>query len=178
MGTPFVQWHAPHWQAGSAKQTSVSSSSDETEGVMPWYALQSGGWSNPAAQPKLTIASPPVRRALIVDSDRGAARDVAAVLKAMGLEPLLATCPSEADRYYSDLKPELMTLDIDLHGSSGLGLIRKVHALAQHKAKLLVISNQLPSQLAKARRAGAHAVLQKPIDSDSLRRAVRILLHS
>lgn len=167
---PLNQWRVASDQSVPAPETT------ETDGVMPWYALQHGGWAHTGAAPAATAVS--ARHALIVDGDRASARDVAQVLKGMGLEPLLATSAAEADVYYNQIKPALLALDLDLDGSNGLGLIRKIHAFASHKAKLLVISNGLPSQLAKARRAGAHATLPKPVDADSLRRAVRILLHN
>ncbi len=115
-------------------------------------------------------------RVLVVDEDKPMANIIERVLRNMGLEVLQVNNGFDASVSYIRRKPQLMTLDLSLDGMGGVELIEHIRTTQTHKAKILVISNSMPSLMAKARSAGADAVLTKPFDNDSLRRAVRILL--
>jgi len=123
-------------------------------------------------------SSPSTTRALIVHPERASADTLEKALNGLDIDTRVIRDVGDAPRWYSALRPDLLVLDLDSDGTRALGLIRQIHAVERHKAKLLVLSDQLPSQLAKVRRAGAHAILTKPIDPDSVRRSARILLHS
>jgi len=116
-------------------------------------------------------------KVLVVDEDKPTALAVERVFRNMGLEVIQVNNGFDASVTYIRRKPELMTLDLNLDGMGGIELIEHLRATQTHKAKILVISNSVPSQMAKAKAAGADAVLAKPFDNDSLRRVVRILLN-
>lgn len=115
-------------------------------------------------------------KALVVDEDKPMANVIERVLRNMGLEVIQVNNGFDASVSYIQRKPQLMTLDLSLDGMSGIELIEHIRATQTHKAKILVISDSMPSLMAKAKAAGADAVLTKPFDNDSLRRTVRILL--
>lgn len=121
-------------------------------------------------------ASPDTPRVLVVDEDKPMANVIERALRNMGLEVIQVNNGFDAGVNYIRRKPQLMTLDLALEGMGGLELIEHIRATQKHKAKILVIANARPSLMAKAKAAGADAVLTKPFDNDSLRRTVRILL--
>lgn len=116
-------------------------------------------------------------RVLVVDEDKPTANAIERVFRHMGLDVMQVNNGFDASVTYIRRKPDLMTLDLKLDGMGGIELIEHIRATQTHKAKILVISNSMPSLMAKAKSAGADAVLAKPFDNDSLRRAVRILLN-
>lgn len=124
-----------------------------------------------------TIASTnPTPKVLVVDEDKPMANVIERVLRNMGLEVIQVNNGFDAGVTYIRRKPQLMTLDLALEGMGGVELIEHIRSTQTHKAKILVISNSMPSLMAKAKAAGADAVMTKPFDNDSLRRTVRILL--
>jgi two-component system response regulator VicR len=116
-------------------------------------------------------------RILVVDEDKPTANAIERVFRNMGLEVVQVNNGFDASVTYIRRKPDLMTLDLKLEGMGGIELIEHLRATQTHRAKILVISDSMPSLMAKAKAAGADAVLAKPFDNDSLRRAVRILLN-
>jgi CheY-like chemotaxis protein len=125
-------------------------------------------------QTTATAGKPP--RILVVDEDKPTAIAIERVFRNMGLDVMQVNNGFDASVTYIRRKPDLMTLDLTLEGMGGIELIKHLRATQTHKAKILVISDSMPSLMAKAKTAGADAVLAKPFDNDSLRRAVRILL--
>lgn len=124
-----------------------------------------------------TIASTnSIPKVLVVDEDKPMANVIERVLRNMGLEVIQVNNGFDASVTYIRRKPQLMTLDLNLDGMGGVELIEHIRSTQTHKAKILVISNSMPSLMAKAKTAGADAVMAKPFDNDSLRRTVRILL--
>lgn len=113
---------------------------------------------------------------LVVDEDRPMALAIERVIRSMGLEVMQVHNGFDASVTYIQRKPDLMTLDLRLDGMGGLELIENLRATQTHNAKILVLSEAMPSAMARAKAAGADAVLAKPFDNDSLRRTVRILL--
>lgn len=124
-----------------------------------------------------TTSAGKLPRILVVDEDKPTANAIERVFRNMGLDVMQVNNGFDASVTYIRRKPDLMTLDLKLDGMGGVELIEHIRATQTHKAKILVISNSMPSLMAKAKVAGADAVLAKPFDNDSLRRAVRILLN-
>lgn len=75
------------------------------------------------------------------------------------------------------LKPDLITLDLDMPGLNGyevLSFIRATPELA--KLKVVVISGLAEEALAKAKAHGADAVLAKPFENTTLSNVIAELL--
>lgn len=123
-----------------------------------------------------SAANQPNLRILVVDEDKPTANAIERVFRNMGLDVIQVNNGFDAGITYIRRKPDLMTLDLKLDGMGGIELIEHIRATQTHKAKILVISDSMPSLMTKAKAAGADAVLAKPFDNDSLRRTVRILL--
>lgn len=121
-------------------------------------------------------SAPQGPKVLVVDENKATANAIEQVLKSMSLNVIQVNNGFDASVTYIQKKPQLMTLDLTLDGMSGIELIENLTATQTHRAKILVISDSMPSLMAKARAAGADAVLSKPLDRDSLKRSVRILL--
>jgi two-component system response regulator VicR len=126
------------------------------------------------SSPSAANATP---RVLVVDEDKPTAIAIERVFRNMGLDVIQVNNGFDAGITYIRRKPDLMTLDLKLDGMGGVELIEHIRATQTHRAKILVISDSMPSLMAKAKAAGADAVLAKPFDNDSLRRVVRILLN-
>lgn len=122
-----------------------------------------------ASEPQLT-------RVLVIDEDRPTATNIERVLRQMDLEVIQVNVGGEATATYAESKPQLVTLDLSLDGTDAIELIEHMRTRQNHRAKILIITDSMPSMIGKARQAGADAVLNKPFDNDALRRNVRILL--
>lgn len=115
--------------------------------------------------------------ALVVDAHQGTANNIEQVLSSMSLKVTTVTNGFDATISYIQQKPQLLTLDLSIGDMSGVEFIENIIATQAHRAKILVISDGMPSSIEKARAAGANAVIAKPIDTDALKRSVRILLN-
>lgn len=112
----------------------------------------------------------------MVDADHASSNAISSILAQMGLDAVQVHNGYDANFEFYHRKPALVTVDLALTGMSGVDVIYNIKAMPNHTAKILVVSDAVPSLLAKAKNAGADAALSKPIDQDSLRRMVRILL--
>lgn len=105
-------------------------------------------------------------RALIVDDEPRMAAAIARALRAAGFETHVASDGFEAGAELGTLAPELMTLDLRMPGLDGfrvLELVRGNPRLA--RVKILVVSALGPSELERARKAGADDCLEKPFEN-------------
>ena len=116
-------------------------------------------------------------KVLIADEDRAFGQLVERVVKSLGLDTITVNNGYDASVAFIRRRPDLMILDLKLSGMTGLELIQNAKESHDHESKILVISGAMPRILAKARESGADAALQKPIDEDTLRRTVRIILN-
>jgi CheY-like chemotaxis protein len=126
--------------------------------------------------PKIIQPQNQIPKVLVVDEDKPAATMTERVLRNMGLDVIQANNAFDAGVAYIRRKPQLMALDLNLEGMGGVELIDNIRSTQTHRAKILVLTNSMPSMMAKAKTVGADAILPKPYDNDSLRRVVRILL--
>ncbi len=114
-------------------------------------------------------------RVLIVDDNPG---DVGLVRNALRKAANLATVEhvfraEDAMRRLADtdgLPPQLVFLDLQLPGASGLALLRRLRASARHKAMPVVILSSSSSQedINAAYDAGANAYLVKDVNAKAL----------
>lgn len=114
-------------------------------------------------------------RVLVVDEDRPMAQAIARVIRQMGFDVVQFDNGSDANDTLALQQPALVSLDLPMQGMDGLALIASIKS-THPQTRILVISGAIPSTLAKAKEAGADAVLNKPFDNDSLRRVIRIML--
>ncbi len=122
---------------------------------------------------------PPIgSRLLVVEDDPASARLVQAIFGAEGLEVMVAVDgPSGLERALSE-RPDVMLLDLNLPGLSGLGVLDRLkHELPLLPVVMLTASNDLKSAI-KATQLGAVDYLTKPVDPEEVVRVVRRALET
>jgi excisionase family DNA binding protein len=115
-----------------------------------------------------------VKRVLVVDDDVAMAHAIERVLRRQGYEVRVATDGFEAGAMLHTFTPALMTLDLQMAGLDGFGVLRFLRRTNQlNTLKVLVISGESKSRLREALELGAHEVLAKPFSNEQLKAAVR-----
>ena len=111
-----------------------------------------------------TAASFPVRRILVVDDNRDTVDTEARLLEALGQSVQRAYDGPSALRIAAEFKPEIVFLDLDMPGMSGLEVARQLRALPALAASRLVAYTGFarPEHRAAAVAAGFNDIILKP----------------
>ncbi len=142
------------------------------------------GTSQATTEPTATPASadPALRalhgiRVLIVDDDRDIGEVLQFVLESQGAIVSVALSAADALRAIDSSMPDVLLSDLAMPGGSGYELMRSIIARAGTKAPpAAAISAYAPGQSKReALAAGFRMLLKKPIDSETLIRAVTSL---
>lgn len=116
-------------------------------------------------------------RALVVDDNLINLELMTFLLEADGFEVTGSTNAEEALQLLNTLTPDILLLDVQLPGMSGLELLRKIRARPEMRSMCTVIvtSYAMDSDRQRAFDAGCNAYITKPIDTrtfvDEVRRA-------
>ena len=113
---------------------------------------------------------------LIVDDDPASLVLVEAVLEAEGFETRKAPNPAQALEILKTWKPDVILLDIQLHGlDNGLEFARRLKANIATRATPLIAFTAYSERWseAEARAAGCDGFLEKPITAQMLAEVVR-----
>ena len=114
---------------------------------------------------------------LIVDNDLQFAKSIARVLKNGGFQTSIVTSGFEAGVSAVNLKPDLMTLDLQMPGMHGFQVLKAIRQISElSDVKVLVVSAGSDQTLDSMRNYGADDVLQKPFDNENLISKVNRLL--
>lgn len=116
-------------------------------------------------------------QALVVDGDFAFSHALGLVMKDLGLSSHKVADAQAALEQLRSWRPQLLTLVLDKADPESLALITAARAEPLSFTKVLVVSNQMPSALVRAKAAGADAILTKPVDNDTLKRTIKILLN-
>jgi len=112
---------------------------------------------------------------LIADDDKVIAQLAAAVVREMGHVPIHAWDAMQTVMFaVKTPTPDVIVLDINMPGGTGLEALRKLKASAktQH-IPVVVLSGSIDQSLPrKVKELGAEAFLAKPIDPQALRDAI------
>ena len=116
-------------------------------------------------------------RVLLVEDNDDARDAVAALLRAQGFEVLEAHDGAEALAAAARYRPDVVVMDIDLPGKSGLEVAREIRARADlcHLALIALSGHGQESDKEETRRAGFDAHLVKPATPDDLVDAIAVL---
>jgi len=115
-------------------------------------------------------------RILIVEDDPVTARILEVILQKAGLDTAIAPGGFHAGVLLSEFSPDMMTLDLDIPGLSGLEVLKYVRKTSSLKnIKVLVISGMEQSVLDEAMQSGADAVLSKPINPSEVDEMIKEL---
>ncbi|CAM3858434.1 response regulator [Roseateles saccharophilus] len=132
------------------------------------------GLPDPAA-----ASSAPTRpdRILVADDEPSMARAIQRVLRPAGYETLVATDGFQAGSMLHSFAPALMTLDLQMPGLDGFGVLRFLRdSKPRPDLRILVVSGESEQRLREARELGAHRTLAKPFDNGQLLATVQALL--
>lgn len=113
-------------------------------------------------------------RVLVVDDNRDAADTLAEVAEHLGCEARACYDGREALDAVREAPSDVLLLDLDMPGMSGLELAARLRSLAGSRPQLLVATTgrgEWEDQVATAL-AGFHYHLTKPVESPALRAAL------
>ncbi len=113
---------------------------------------------------------------LLVEDDQGLRESLATVLAYQGLTIVQATSAEEATELLAEHDPDLVVLDVNLPGRSGLELLQSLRAGGDARQVLLLTARQEVSDRVAGLDAGADDYLPKPFALDELLARVRALL--
>lgn len=132
--------------------------------------------SKRAAKPASKPASKPEtakQRILIIEDDDNMAKSIARGLSRAGYEVDRAATGVEAGIKLATFKPELVTLDLNMPGMSGLEVLAVMKARSEYAGiKVLLVSAAGKADLILATDSGADAVLEKPFKNEDLLKSV------
>jgi CheY-like chemotaxis protein len=142
--------------------------------------------SDPATTPPPKPAAPtpspvppagaPTGRILVVDDNPEVRQMLEDVLSSLGYVTLTAADGATAVRAVLTEAPDVVLLDVNMPGLSGVGALPTIVALAPH-AKIIMISGAANEDVLKRSLAfGAHDYVTKPIEISSLSRAIETAL--
>jgi excisionase family DNA binding protein len=127
----------------------------------------------------LAASAAPTRsnRILIVDDEPSMARAIQRVLRPAGYETLVATDGFQAGSMLHSFTPVLMTLDLQMPGLDGFGVLRFLRdSKPCPDLRVLVVSGESEQRLREARELGADETLAKPFINEQLLSTVQELL--
>jgi PAS domain S-box-containing protein len=121
-------------------------------------------------------AAAPSRRILVVDDNVDSAESLGMLLKLMGNEVALAYDGPSALQTAAALVPDLVLLDLGMPGMDGFEVARRLRALPQLRAAVLVAQTGWAQEedRRQSREAGFHFHLVKPVDPQELARLVAL----
>lgn len=123
--------------------------------------------------------STPRRPTVLVVDDNPTDGKLARILLSLGgCEVRLVGSAEEALGVLAKAPPDLLLVDIDLPGMSGLELARRLRAAAPPRALPIVVMSSTAGSAAGAlaRSAGCDAFLAKPLDPDALQATLARLM--
>lgn len=115
-------------------------------------------------------------RVLIVEDDESSRESLRAALEDAGYAVVVAADGEAALALY--LEADVVVTDLVMEPIDGLQLIEKLRRGSPQLQTILVTAHANAAVERRARRAGAFALLPKPIDLDALERALQAALAS
>lgn len=101
---------------------------------------------------------------LVVDDDRRIVRTTCDILKIKGHEPVAAYSGEEGVTIVKADPPDCVLMDIKMPGINGVEALKQMKAIAPGLPVVLVSAYAADALLEEAKRAGAYAVLSKPLN--------------
>jgi PAS domain S-box-containing protein len=142
-----------------------------SEFVVHLPARRAGGAEAGAATAPAVTSSPGARRILLVDDNADAAESLAALLRAVGHEVVVAPDGPRALAAVRDWRPDVAVLDLGLPVMDGFELAGRLRAACAPRLIALTGYGQ-PRDKARARAAGFAVHLVKPVDPATLLAAI------
>lgn len=110
----------------------------------------------------------------LIDDDASVRRGLGRLLKSAGYDVITCDTPEAYLALTSYRQPSCLLLDIRMPGMTGLDLQRALHEAGKHPP-IVLLSGHVDAATAEwAMSEGAVAVLSKPVDYDTLVRAIEL----
>lgn len=109
-----------------------------------------------------------MRKALIVDDERGVAAHVSRAFKVKGLETFLAFDGEEAVRVYGREKPDFVLLDLFMPKMDGFQTLEKIKKIDREARVFMITAESREDYLKKAQSLGACGYVLKPLDAERI----------
>ena len=117
------------------------------------------------------------QKVLVVEDEENMAKAIRRALVRAGYSVELAGSGVEAGIKLANFKPDLVTLDLNMPGMSGLEVLQYMNGNeAFAEVKVLLVSAAEKAELVRGMSSGADAVLEKPFQNEELLSAVAQLL--
>jgi len=101
---------------------------------------------------------------LVVDDDRRIVKTTCDILKIKGHEPIAAFSGEEGVEKVRSDPPDCVLMDIKMTGISGVDALKRMKAIVPALPIVLVSAYATDELMEEAKRAGAYAVLSKPLN--------------
>lgn len=112
-------------------------------------------------------------KVLMVDDEEDFVKTVAERMKMRDLSPDLALTGEQAlERVEGDV-PDVMVLDLKMPGIDGMEVLRRVRSAYPQVQVVILTGHGSEKDEAEAKRLGAFAYLQKPVDMEKLIKTLR-----
>lgn len=112
-------------------------------------------------------------KVLMVDDEEDFVQTLAERMKMRDLTPDLALSGEQALQRVQDDVPDVMVLDLKMPGIDGMEVLRRVRQAYPQVQVVILTGHGSEKDEAEARRLGAFAYLQKPVDMEKLIRTLR-----
>ena len=110
----------------------------------------------------------------LIDDDASVRRGLGRLLKSAGYEVVTCDTPEAYLALASHRQPSCLLLDIRMPGMTGLELQRALHEQGRDPAIILLSGHVDTTMAERAMSEGAVAVLSKPVDYDTLVKAIEL----
>ncbi len=112
-------------------------------------------------------------KVLMVDDEEDFVQTLAERMKMRDLSPELALSGEQALQAVQDDVPDVMVLDLKMPGIDGMEVLRRVRQAYPQVQVVILTGHGSEKDEAEAKRLGAYAYLQKPVDMEKLIRTMK-----
>ncbi len=105
---------------------------------------------------------------LVVDDEQDFVNSLTDRLELRKMKAEVALNGDEALKKVKDEEPEVMVLDLKMPGMDGLEVLQRVKGAYPTTQVIILTGHSTPETQEKARKMGAYAYLEKPVEMDSL----------
>jgi len=114
-----------------------------------------------------------MNKILVVDDERTVRYSFRKLLRDEDYNVLEAVNGLEAIDLFTNEKPDLVVLDIEMPGMSGLEVIKQIKSINPHIPVIIVTAFGTTDRVIEAMKQGAYEYLEKPFDIEKMRAVIR-----
>ncbi len=112
-------------------------------------------------------------KVLLVDDEKEFLKSLSERLEIRKLKPNMAFNGEEAIQQVSDEVPDVMVLDLKMPGIDGMEVLRRIKKHYPQVQVVILTGHGTDKDEAEAKKLGAFAYLQKPVDLDQLMKTLK-----